>query len=340
VARLDVAIGAATTFSGSLAGDVTGTQFATHVARIDGVPLAPLGGAGIGQVLTYSGGSWGPGNVVTSLLAGAGIDLSSLTGDILVGIPLGGVTNDLLANPAITLITGNGLSGGTSVPLGGALTLQNTGLLSLAALPPLAVTGGQTPSLSLSGIVPVGNGGTGASTAAGALAALGAAASGANSDITALNGLSGVNGNLLSALTSLPVYITSGGALGVVGSSARFKEGIRDMRDESAGLLSLRPVRFRYRRDIDPSGADQYGLIAEEVARVYPELVAYDDDGRPYTVRYEVLTPMLLNEVQRQARRLASQEEQLRRQASAIEALGARLADLEAVQPVRAREGL
>ena len=84
-------------------------------------------------------------------------------------------------------------------------------------------------------------------------------------------------------------------------SSRRFKEGIRDMARESAGLDTLRPVVFRYRPEI--AGAEpqrEFGLVAEEVAEVYPELVTYDDAGRPVTVRYHALVPMLLNELQRQ----------------------------------------
>ena len=69
------------------------------------------------------------------------------------------------------------------------------------------------------------------------------------------------------------------------------------MGDTSSGLTQLRPVRFRYTREIDPSDLQQYGLVAEEVAQVYPELVVYDADGHPQTVRYHFVNAMLLNEV-------------------------------------------
>jgi len=96
----------------------------------------------------------------------------------------------------------------------------------------------------------------------------------------------------------LPVYVTAEGNLGVVGSSARFKQGVADLGDASQTLYALRPVEFSYVPEIDPSGALQYGLIAEEVADVAPNLVVNDDAGAPYTVRYEQLIPLLLNELQ------------------------------------------
>ena len=85
----------------------------------------------------------------------------------------------------------------------------------------------------------------------------------------------------------------------MVMSSARYKRDIRDMGGRSGGLLKLRPVTFRYKSD--PTGALQYGLVAEEVAKVYPELVSYGFDGKPMTVHYLMLSAMLLNELQKQA---------------------------------------
>ena len=324
-AKLDITLGAVSSFSGPLEGDVTGGQTTTRVSRINGSPLAPLSSVSAGQVLTFSGAGWGPGNVVTSLLGGLGLSLSASDGNITIGIPAGGVTNELLANPAFDVVPGLGLSGGDEVPLGGTLSLANTGLLSLSTLAPLSVTGGQNPSLTLTGLVPVSNGGTGANSASGALAALGGAARGANSDITSMTGLTAVNANILTVLSSLPVYITPSGALGVVGSAERFKDEIADMGDSTQGLMQLRPVRFRYKPDIDPSRQEQFGLVAEEVARVYPDLVAYDDAGHALTVRYQALTPMLLNEVQRQARTIAEQDEQLKQLSARLERVEARL---------------
>jgi Chaperone of endosialidase len=94
--------------------------------------------------------------------------------------------------------------------------------------------------------------------------------------------------------------VSSTGQLGVATSSARYKRDIRDMGGASAGLMRLRPVSFRYKDD--PSRTLQYGLVAEEVARVYPELVTRDTDGKLQSVRYLEFTALLLNELQKQAR--------------------------------------
>jgi hypothetical protein len=133
------------------------------------------------------------------------------------------------------------------------------------------------------------------------------------------------------------VLIQSDGLLGCPKSSARYKRDIRDMGDASDGLIKLRPVAFRYKAD--PTGTEQYGLIAEEVEKVYPELVIDNSDGRAETVEYQMLPVMLLNEVQKQSRQLAQQNAQiavmqreigaLRKQNSEITSLGKRLNALE-----------
>jgi len=130
----------------------------------------------------------------------------------------------------------------------------------------------------------------------------------------------------ISGFTSVggaPVLVNSGGRLGTTTSSRRFKEDIRDVGVQSDGLMKLRPVAFRYKPDIDPTGFKEYGLVAEEVAEVYPEMVINDDQGRPNTIRYQLLDPLLLNELQRQHRNLEAQRAE-------IDLLKAELAKLEA----------
>jgi hypothetical protein len=96
--------------------------------------------------------------------------------------------------------------------------------------------------------------------------------------------------------------------LGTVLSSRRYKEDIHDMRDASNGLLRLRPVTFRYKQPIkDGSKPLDYGLIAEEVGEVYPDLVVKNADGEVETIQYHKLTPMLLNELQKQHARFEEQ---------------------------------
>ena len=107
--------------------------------------------------------------------------------------------------------------------------------------------------------------------------------------------------------------VDSNGNLGTVSSSRRYKEDIQDMRDASDGLLRLRPVTFRYKEPFgDGSKPVQYGLIAEEVAEVYPDLVARSADGQIETVKYQLLDSMLLNELQKQNTTIAAQKEQIR----------------------------
>jgi hypothetical protein len=134
-----------------------------------------------------------------------------------------------------------------------------------------------------------------------------------------------------------PVYVTTGGRLGTVTSARRFKQEIRDIAGESDGLMRLRPVAFKYKPQIDPTGLAQYGLIAEEVADVYPDLVAYDRDGRPETVRYHLVNALLLNEVQKQHRTVEAQENTIEQQKAEIEGLKARLSRLEARLPTESR---
>jgi len=111
-----------------------------------------------------------------------------------------------------------------------------------------------------------------------------------------------------SVTEALPVYVKYDGQLGIVSSSRRFKEHVQDMNDASSGLMSLRPVTFYYKPEYaDGPRTLQYGLIAEEVAEVYPGLVLYDpESGEPETVSYHLINAMLLNEVQKQQRQVFS----------------------------------
>ncbi|MGP8226818.1 MAG: tail fiber domain-containing protein [Terracidiphilus sp.] len=134
-----------------------------------------------------------------------------------------------------------------------------------------------------------------------------------------------------------PVYIDNYGKLGTRKSSIRFKEDVHDMAAASDGLMRLRPVTYRYKKPYaDGSKPIDYGLIAEEVAEVYPDLVIRDADGQIQTVQYQKLTPMLLNEMQKQHRLLEEQAktiQQLEKQLAALPLLEKRLAALEAAQP-------
>jgi hypothetical protein len=109
------------------------------------------------------------------------------------------------------------------------------------------------------------------------------------------------------------VYVTGDGELFITTSSRRYKEDIQDMGKASSGLMKLRPVTFYYKPQYTHGKRTlQYGLIAEEVAKVYPNLVQYDKNGKPQTVYYHLINAMLLNEVQKQHRQLQAETKELK----------------------------
>jgi hypothetical protein len=118
--------------------------------------------------------------------------------------------------------------------------------------------------------------------------------------------IAGISGTPLVHGAALAVGITADGQLGVRPSSARFKEAIKPMDTASGAVLALKPVTFRYKND--PAALPQFGLVAEEVAKVNPDLVARDEQGKPYTVRYEAVNAMLLNEFLKEHRKVEQQE--------------------------------
>jgi len=103
------------------------------------------------------------------------------------------------------------------------------------------------------------------------------------------------------------VIVDSNGHLGTVVSSQRFKDQIKPMDEASEALFSLKPVSFRYNKEIDPTGTSQLGLVAEDVDKVNPDLVVRDKEGKPYSVRYEQVNAMLLNEFLKEHRTVQEQ---------------------------------
>lgn len=133
-------------------------------------------------------------------------------------------------------------------------------------------------------------------------------------------GISGV------PVTGVGVVVSQAGQLGITSSSARFKENIKPMEEGSEALYSLQPVTFRYKKDLDPERIPQFGLIAEQVENTAPELVVRDEENKPYTVRYEAVNAMLLNEflkehrtVQEQSREIAQLKSELAEQRKAFD---------------------
>ena len=218
----------------------------------------------------------------------------------------------------------NGTSGRENTAMGNAALFNNTGnnntaAGSLALLP--STTGNDNIAIGLaaalnvstgSNNIHIGNQGLPADTA---LIRIG---TGGTQTATFIAGISGV------PVTGVPVTVDGNGQLGGAASSRRVKDDIRDMEGASEGLAKLRPVTFRYKAESATGPRSiEYGLIAEEVAEIYPELVVLDKDGQPSGVRYHVLPAMLLNELQRQHRVIEAQTRLL-------DELIARLSRLEA----------
>ena len=117
--------------------------------------------------------------------------------------------------------------------------------------------------------------------------------------------IAGIRG--VTVASGVGVIVGTDGKLGTVVSSARFKEAIKPMDKASETILALQPVTFRYKHELDPDGIPQFGLVAEEVEKVNPDLVARDEQGKPYTVRYEAVNAMLLNEFLKEHRKRQKQ---------------------------------
>ncbi|HWD18528.1 MAG TPA: tail fiber domain-containing protein [Verrucomicrobiae bacterium] len=139
------------------------------------------------------------------------------------------------------------------------------------------------------------------------------------SQVTAF--MAGIAGVTIGSGTAVFINASTG-QLGTINSSARFKENIKNMDTASDALLGLRPVSFRYKPDLDPQGTPQFGLIAEEVEKVNPDLVVRDAQNRPLTVRYEAINAMLLNE-------FLKEHHKVQEQAAEIDGLKERLDALE-----------
>jgi len=112
--------------------------------------------------------------------------------------------------------------------------------------------------------------------------------------------------------------VNPAGKLGVAPSSARFKQQIQSMDKASEAILALKPVTLRYKKEIDPDGTPQFGLVAEDVAKVNPDLVVRDTRGKVYTVRYEAVNAMLLNEFLKEHRQVQELKSTVAEQEAAI----------------------
>jgi trimeric autotransporter adhesin len=135
-----------------------------------------------------------------------------------------------------------------------------------------------------------------------------------------------------TSASGMPVLINSDNKLGTTTSSKRFKEEIKPMNETSEALFSLKPVTFHYKKEIDPAGTSQLGLVAEDVEKVNPDLVVRDQEGKPYSVRYDQVNAMLLNEflkehvtVRQLKKEIAALTATVKEQAAQVQSMNARL---------------
>ena len=148
--------------------------------------------------------------------------------------------------------------------------------------------------------------------------------------------IAGISGATVAG--GVGVVIDANGHLGTVVSSERFKDQIRPMDKTSESILALQPVTFHYKHELDPNGIPQFGLVAEQVEKVNPNLVGRDEHGKPYTVRYEAVNAMLLNEVLKDHRKVEEQAQASREQEAMIADLKSTLAQQQLANAAQQEE--
>jgi hypothetical protein len=136
---------------------------------------------------------------------------------------------------------------------------------------------------------------------------------------TFIAGISGV------AVTGAAVRVNADGQLGTAPSSQQFKDAIKPMGNASEAILALQPVTFLYKKELDPKAVPQFGLVAEDVEKVNPDLVVRDEQDRPYSVRYEAVNAMLLNEFLKEHRKVQRLEKQVEALTAGLQKVSAQL---------------
>jgi len=241
-------------------------------------------------------------------------------------------------------------TGNSNVAIGGNALQQNTTGTSNTAVGDFALTNNTVGSNNTAiGPVALGNGAGDNNIAIGANAG-GEIRTGDNNIDVGNYGIDGESSTIrigttgiqtatyVAGISGVPVTagqavaVTSTGQLGVRASSARYKEAIKPMDKASEAVFELKPVSFKYKKELDATGTPQFGLVAEDVARISPELVVPDNQGKPFSVRYEAVNAMLLNEflkehrgVQNLKETVARQETLIAQQQESIESLTAAL---------------
>ena len=266
-----------------------------------------IGNSGLGWFALFVNST---GNYNTALGVGAldlnNADFNTATGAAALLLNTTGTQNTAVGTDALALndsgsantATGyfalyNNTTGGDNTAIGSEALLNNT-------------TGSDNTAIGL-------NAGVNVVTAAN-VTCIGSNVAGA--DVSNTTWIANVYAVTTQSGVTAPVVVSDTGQLGTVVSSERFKKDIATMNRASEAVLSLRPVSFHYKTDT--KGTPQFGLIAEEVAKVNPALVLPDKEGKPYTVRYDAVNAMMLNEFLKEHKRVEEQQNQIERQQAAI----------------------
>jgi len=237
-----------------------------------------------------------------------GSDNNTAVGSFALGIDISGTQNTAVGEGAV----GNNVSGNSNTGVGFNALGTNTGSSNIAI--------GDSAGINLT----TGNNNIdiGAKGSAGESNTIRIGKKGTQTT-TRIAGISGA-----TVAGGVGVIIDTNGKMGTVTSSKRYKEAIKSMDRASEAIFSLQPVTFRYKKELDPQAIPQFGLVAEDVAKVDPDLVARDEEGKPYTVRYEAVNAMLLNEFLKEHRTveelkatMAKQEEVISKQEKQLEGL-------------------
>jgi hypothetical protein len=350
----------AVNFSGSLSGDVTGTQTATVVSTLNGLDAAAVAnGATEANAATFNN----TGNTIVKRDGNGSFSASSVTLSTNLYLPTTTASSGIIYSGGAPFIhsygannffAGSGagnftLSGNNNVGIGeNALQANTSGSDNIAiGYNPLLenqdgsgniaigfnalnqfTSGQQNIAIGFNaGLflttgdynIDIGNFGVSGDSSTMRIGTSG------NQTSTFIAGISGV-----TVSSGSPVYInTTTGQLGTINSSQRFKRDIQNMGEASDLILALRPVTFRYKAELDPTSAPQFGLIAEEVNKVDPDLVLRDDKNQICTVRYEAINAMLLNEFLKEHKQVEAQNtviQDLKRSVAELKAMVDKLA--------------
>jgi Chaperone of endosialidase len=207
--------------------------------------------------------------------------INTAVGDMALFSNTDGSNNTAVGQSALQNSTGN-----ANTAIGGGALLSNTTATGNTAVGVNALQNNTTGQNNIA----LGAGAGSNVTTASNVIAIGTAGNDVNDScyIGNIFGATSVNG--------VGVLVNSNGRLGTTTSSARFKDQIKPMDNASEALYALKPVTFHYKKDFDPAGTEQFGLVAEDVEKVNSDLVVRDERGKPYSVRYDQVNAMLLNE--------------------------------------------